>query len=474
MPTSESRNVPITNSRSGASADTTWRRSWTVGRSAQCRSSSTSTIGASAETRASRSTTAPNSRYRSDSASLDEARPAVARRARSGASRASSLAAGVDVRREHVVGCVSDEMGEHLGPRLIRDPEILVAASVQHDRAVLERLARERRPTSDVLPIPGSPETSTTCRSPAATAFNDRFRPSRSCARPTNTADDAAPTRPGSGIASSAAAADGASGASSAGSPASTAASSRRSSAPGSRPSSLDEHVARPLVGAHRVGLTARAVQRQHQRGPQPLAQRVPGHQRLQLADQHAVMSEHQVGVDPILDGREAQLVEPQRLRRGPPATATVGQRVAPPQSQRLAQLRRCAARRHRRRARRARPSHGARNRSRRSNRAERTARSPASRVAKTSAIPPPRAPCAPAPHSPATSSPRSRADRRPTGHPPRRRATPPRRPAAPAGPAPNAPWPRRSAPGRPAPPPPTDPASRPSQRAAYVLSSVP
>ena len=36
-------------------------------------------------------------------------------------------------------------MGEHLGPRLIRDPEILVAAPVQHDRAALERLPSERR-----------------------------------------------------------------------------------------------------------------------------------------------------------------------------------------------------------------------------------------------------------------------------------------------------------------------------------------
>ena len=56
----------------GASTVTTWRKSWIVGRSAHCRSSNTSTSGALADMRASTSTTAPNSRCRSDSASLHE------------------------------------------------------------------------------------------------------------------------------------------------------------------------------------------------------------------------------------------------------------------------------------------------------------------------------------------------------------------------------------------------------------------
>ena len=143
------------------------------------------------------------------------------------------------MRGEHLVGGVSDEMGQHLGPRLIRDPEVLVAAPVQHDRAVVRTHPRANAAASEVLPIPGSPETNTTRRSPAATTGNDLFRPSRSCVRPTNTADDAAPSRPGNGIASlGPRCALGGDGPSRTGSPASTAASSRRSSGPGSRPSS--------------------------------------------------------------------------------------------------------------------------------------------------------------------------------------------------------------------------------------------
>ena len=52
------------------------------------------------------------------------------------------------------------------------------------------------------------------------------------------------------------------------------------------------------------------------------------------------MLAEHQVRVDPILDGRKAQLVEAQRLRRGPPAASTISQRVTPPEPERLAQLR--------------------------------------------------------------------------------------------------------------------------------------
>ena len=64
-------------------------------------------------------------------------------------------------------------------------------------------------------------------------------------------------------------------------------------------------------------------------------------HQRLQLTNERAVLAEHEVGVDPILDGRESQLIEPQGLRPGPSATATIGQGVASPETQGVAQLRR-------------------------------------------------------------------------------------------------------------------------------------
>ena len=68
-------------------------------------------------------------------------------------------------------------MGEHLGPWLIRDPEILVAAPVQHDRAASERLPRERGGTA------------TSCRSPARPrptppVVHPRRRPATTCSGP--------------------------------------------------------------------------------------------------------------------------------------------------------------------------------------------------------------------------------------------------------------------------------------------------
>ena len=67
-------------------------------------------------------------------------------------------------------------------------------------------------------------------------------------------------------------------------------------------PSSSTSVAARGLVGVERLGLASRAVEREHQLAAQPLAQRVLGDQRLELADQLSVAAERELGVDAPLE----------------------------------------------------------------------------------------------------------------------------------------------------------------------------
>ena len=56
------------------------------------------------------------------------------------------------------------------------------------------------------------------------------------------------------------------------------------------------------------------AVEREHQVCPQPLAQRLFGDERLQLADEVAMPAAGQVRLQPVFERPEAQLLEPTRL----------------------------------------------------------------------------------------------------------------------------------------------------------------
>ena len=75
------------------------------------------------------------------------------------------------------------------------------------------------------------------------------------------------------------------------------------------------EQVADPPVGGQRVGLPAAPVQRQHELAVQPLPQRMPGDQLLQLGGQRVVPAQRQVRVDPGLDRGQPQLLQAGRLR---------------------------------------------------------------------------------------------------------------------------------------------------------------
>ena len=63
-----------------------------------------------------------------------------------------------------------------------------------------------------------------------------------------------------------------------------------------------------------RVALAARPVQRQHELTPEPFPERVLGDQALDLGHQLGAGAGGEVGVDPVLEGDEPQLVEPASL----------------------------------------------------------------------------------------------------------------------------------------------------------------
>jgi hypothetical protein len=95
--------------------------------------------------------------------------------------------------------------------------------------------------------------------------------------------------------------------------------------------------VARLTVRLERVGLAARAVEREHALRVQALAQRLLRQQRLELGQHLAVAAGVEILVDRDLERGRAQLVEAPDLRSGERFVGDVGQGRPAPQPQRLA-----------------------------------------------------------------------------------------------------------------------------------------
>ena len=89
-------------------------------------------------------------------------------------------------------------------------------------------------------------------------------------------------------------------------------------------------------VDLQRLGLPPAAVEREHELAAYALAQRVLAHERLELADHLCVAAEREVCVDALLEGDQAQLLEPRDLLLGERLVVEVRQRRAAPQRQRL------------------------------------------------------------------------------------------------------------------------------------------
>ena len=99
---------------------------------------------------------------------------------------------------------------------------------------------------------------------------------------------------------------------------------------------------ARVPEGGQRVGLTAGAVQRQHEQAAQPLPQRMVGDEVPQFRDQVGVIADREVKLDAFLQDADARFGEPVALRVQVWAVQTVADRSAPePQrsTQRLGRL---------------------------------------------------------------------------------------------------------------------------------------
>ena len=95
------------------------------------------------------------------------------------------------------------------------------------------------------------------------------------------------------------------------------ACSSSRSRRAGLDPELVDERPSRLVVCGERIGLTTRAVERQHQLRTQVLTQRLLGDQLLELGDEIVLAPERQVRLDAQLERDEPELLEPVDRRLG-------------------------------------------------------------------------------------------------------------------------------------------------------------
>ena len=101
----------------------------------------------------------------------------------------------------------------------------------------------------------------------------------------------------------------------------------------------LDEHVARLLVGAQRVGLTARAVQGEHEQLAEPLPDRVLLGEPLGLDRDRRVAAPLEIDRELGLQRDEVQLLQALALGLRPGLVGDVGEWVAAPQRERVGEV---------------------------------------------------------------------------------------------------------------------------------------
>jgi hypothetical protein len=78
----------------------------------------------------------------------------------------------------------------------------------------------------------------------------------------------------------------------------------------GFEPQFVGERSPRLLVSAQSLCLPPRSVEGEHQLSAQALAVGVLGDERLEFADQLAMATEREVGLEPLFEGRDTSLVE--------------------------------------------------------------------------------------------------------------------------------------------------------------------
>jgi hypothetical protein len=91
------------------------------------------------------------------------------------------------------------------------------------------------------------------------------------------------------------------------------------------------EQAAALAVDVERLGLATGSVEREHELAAEPLLKRVLADERAQLADELRVPAQCQVGVDPVGERTEAELVEADALQLNRLDRIEICQRLAPP-----------------------------------------------------------------------------------------------------------------------------------------------
>ena len=92
------------------------------------------------------------------------------------------------------------------------------------------------------------------------------------------------------------------------------------------------------MICDERLGLSAGAVEREHELAVQPLSQRMHGDERLELAHELRMPPERKVGLDPLLEGRNAPFLEACDLVLCERVMGEVGERGSAPERERLEQ----------------------------------------------------------------------------------------------------------------------------------------
>jgi hypothetical protein len=95
------------------------------------------------------------------------------------------------------------------------------------------------------------------------------------------------------------------------------------------------------VVDPERLGLPPGAVEGEHQLHAEALAERMLGHEPLELRDEIGVAAEREVDVDTFLERRQPQLLETAGLELHEALVGEVGKRRPAPERERPAQLRR-------------------------------------------------------------------------------------------------------------------------------------
>src|SRR4029450_11639817 len=101
-------------------------------------------------------------------------------------------------------------------------------------------------------------------------------------------------------------------------------------------PELVGEDLAGPLVGAKRLALSPGAVQGEHQLFPEAFTERMTRRESLELADGLSEFPDRELRVDPFLQCREAQVIEPCRLRSERRLGREIAEGGTPPQIERV------------------------------------------------------------------------------------------------------------------------------------------